>query len=193
MYVHTVCCTVSAILSLLSHLVHVHYSLSSNHVCKTINICILVHMCNPFLLLSLCVQVCGMLISELKKLVGFPLLHLSSEMCTKWNDLEKAQTAVIRGAYFLLWRRGHNSAAERSKSLLKAVSERERVLQSLLDTVMDFRKSKRRFQVQREQGFGQVSMCAAGVACLLCQWSGALLKLLLHACILPMQLRTVLV
>ena len=172
MCVHTVCYTVSTILSLLSHLLHVHCSVSSNHVCKVINICILLHMCNPFLLLLFCVQVFGMFISELNMLYGFPLLHLSSKMAAKWDDLEKAQTAVICGAYFLLWHRCHdarNSAAELSKSLLKAVGERERVLQSLLDTVMNFRRNKRRFEVQRRQGVWQVSMCAAGVACLLCQ------------------------
>lgn len=116
-----------------------------------------------------------MLVSELNMLVGFPLLHLSNEMAANLDDLDKAQTAVICNAYFLLWNRCHvaqkgkNAAAEWSKLLLKAVSERERVLQGLLDTVMDFRSSKRRCEVQRRQGVWQVSMCAAGVACLLCQ------------------------
>ena len=126
-------------------------------------------MCNPFLLLLLCVQVFGRVISELNVLVGFPVLHLSNEIAAKCDDLEKAQTAVIRGAYFLLRNRcdlAHNAAAEQSRSLLRAVSERDHVLQGLLDTVMNFRRSRRRFE--GIQGVWQVSMCAAGVACLLC-------------------------
>lgn len=127
------------------------------------------------LLLLFCVQLFGLVVSELNMPVSFPLLHLSNEMAAKWDDLEKAQTAVIRNVYFLLWNRcrdakkGKNAAEEWSKLLLKAVSERDRVLQGLLDTAMDFRRSRRRFEVRRRQGVWQVSMCAAGVACLLCQ------------------------
>lgn len=136
-----------------------------------------------------------MLVSELNMLVGFPLQHLSNEMTAKWDALEKAQTAVIRDAHFLLNRchlvqKENNTAAEQSKSLIKAVSKRDHALQVLLDTgikreksendtllmkvirkgrAVVFQKSRRRFEVQKKQCVWEVSLCAARAACLPCQ------------------------